>query len=109
MTIASQVHPKVQVAETAPAEAVQPFVEPLPRQAPALIVTEAAEMLMEADFATKKAVIDNLKPSEQEMKIRKEARKAAREKDDAEKMREQEALEARYEADDLERQRSVMV
>ena len=110
MDVALQGNPKVQVPQPVVAESpVQPAVEPPTRETPALVVTEAAEMLMEADYEAKKAVVDNLKPSEREIKIRKAAQKAAREKEDEQELREKEATEDRYEADDLERRRNLMV
>ena len=67
MDVALQGNPNVQVPPPQAAEGmVRPAVEPPARGMPALVVTEAAEMLMEADYAAKKAVVDNLKPSERE-------------------------------------------
>lgn len=90
-------------------ETAQPAAGPSKRETPSLIVSEAADMLMEADYEAKMAVIDNLKPSEREIKLRKEAQKAARKKAEDRKTREEEAKEARQAKDDLERCRNLMV
>lgn len=61
-------------------------------------VDEAVMNLLEADYESKKAVIDNLKPSEREIQLRKEAQEAAEKK----------AEEQRFEEVERERRRDQM-